>query len=99
MLNVLTYLKETLPALWYSISFWYMPNGVLPVGWEKYELLMECLNYVVILPVGRPRTKNLFGPGLKALMRFITYLADQVPTSGQLSRITKRISADLNYRG
>lgn len=31
MLNVFTYLKLTLPALWYSMSFWYIPRGVPPV--------------------------------------------------------------------
>lgn len=32
MLKVLTYLKEIFPALWNSISFLYIPSGVLPVG-------------------------------------------------------------------
>lgn len=59
MLNVLTYLKETLPALWYSISFWYMPNGVLPVGWEKYELLMGSFDVCCNLTGRQAKDKEL----------------------------------------
>jgi hypothetical protein len=43
------------------------------------------------LPVGRPRTKYLPGPGLNSLIRLTTYLADHDVTSSGVSSINSFI--------
>lgn len=58
---------------------------------QLHKFVYQKEKLTTMLPVGKPRTKYLFGLGLKSLIFFNTYLADQSATLSADSAITNRI--------
>ena len=81
MLKVLTYLKDTEPPLTYSISFLYIPSGVLP-GEEKQHqsqklsATVELCNVLLVVETntqankhGKSYVQNKFQNQLKTILK------------------------------